>query len=110
MIPKEFILFGEKHKVKQVRSLDKGNSLGEFDPKNNTIKVKKPSKSFTQDQTEQAYFHELVHCILDHLGYINQSDDEVFVDRFGKALHQVLKTSVYDNIITENNQTNNNAT
>ena len=92
-IPKEFSLFGEKHKVKRVKLIDKGKSLGEWNPDNNTIKLSTQGRSL--DSIEQAFYHEIVHCILDHLSYEHLSNDEKFVDTFSKALHQILKTAKY---------------
>lgn len=94
-IPKEFFLFGEKHKVKLQKKVDKGQALGSWDPENNSIKLEKASKTRNQDQVEQTYIHEVVHCILDHLSYEHLSHDEKFVDVFAKALAQVLKTAKY---------------
>jgi hypothetical protein len=90
MIPKEFELFGEKHKVSKVKKIDTHGSEGEWDPNKNRIKL---LSTLPQDRMEQRYYHELVHCILDHLQYAELSSDEEFVDIFGKALHQIIKTS-----------------
>lgn len=92
MIPKEFELFGEKHKVSKLKKIDKQGSEGEWDPNTNKIKL---LSSLPEDRLEQRYYHELVHCILDHLGYTKLSEDETFVDTFAKGLHQVNKTSKY---------------
>lgn len=92
-IPKSFNLFGELHKIKLVKLIDKGKSLGEWNPDNNTIKLSTQGRSV--DSIEQTYCHEIVHAILDHLSYEHLSNDEKFVDTFSKALHQILKTSKY---------------
>lgn len=86
---KEFKLFGETYKVKELVKIDKEDSMGEYDPFKNTVKVK---KGLNQEQKEQALLHEQVHCILDNLGYYKLNDDESFVDSFAKALHQILTT------------------
>lgn len=88
-IPKKFNLFGETYNVKYLVKIDKENSVGEYDPVKNTIKIK---KGLLPEQEVQTFLHEIVHCILDNLGYKNLHEDEVFVDTFAKALHQVLKT------------------
>lgn len=92
-IPKSFSLFGEEHKVKLVKLIDRGKSLGEWNPDNNTIKISTTGRS--DDSMEQTYLHELIHAILDHLSYEHLSNDEKFVDTFSKALHQTLKTAKY---------------
>lgn len=90
MIPKQFSLFGETYKVKYLVKIDKEDSWGENCPIKNVIKIK---KGLNQEQQEATYLHELVHCVLTNLGYAKLNDDEVFVDTFAKALHQILKTS-----------------
>lgn len=91
-VPKEFTIFGEKHKVKLVKSIDKGKTYGEWDPNKNTIKIEKALSS-NPDKMEQTFLHELIHCCLDHLSYLELNKDEEFVDTLSKALHQALKTS-----------------
>ena len=94
-IPKKFNVFGESHKVKLLKKVDKGESLGDWNPANNTIRLEKASSTRNQDQVEQTLIHELVHVCLDHLGYEHLSNDEKFVDAFSKAWHQILKTAEY---------------
>lgn len=90
LIPKTFQLFGENFKVKQLKKVDRKDSWGDYNPAKNIIAVK---KGLQQDQREQSYFHEIVHCILDNLGHEELHRNEVFVDTFAKALHQILKSS-----------------
>lgn len=90
IIPKKFKIFGETYKVKQLLKVDKEGNWGEHDPSGNIIKIK---KDLQEDQKEQAYLHEIVHCILTHLNYEKLNNNETFVDTFAKALHQILKTS-----------------
>jgi predicted transcriptional regulator len=87
VIPKKFQIFGETYKVKELVRVHKDNRWGEHQPTGNVIKIK---KGLNQEQKEQAYLHELVHCILSNLSYHELDDDEVFVDQFAKALHQIL--------------------
>lgn len=93
-IPKEFTIFGERHKVKFVKSIDRGKTYGEWDPNKNIIRLEK-SLSLTPDKMEQTFIHELIHCCLDHLSYIELNKDEKFVDDLSKALHQAFKTFKY---------------
>ena len=90
MIPRKFTIFGEEIKVSFVKRVDSKDSLGEWNPNKNVIKI---NKSLSQDQKEQVFLHEMTHCILNHLSYDMISLDEGFVDRFSKALHQVLNSS-----------------
>ncbi len=86
-IPRNFSLFGETYKVRQVVKVDKKDSWGESDRVKNIIRIK---KGLNQEQKEQTYLHEVLHVALDNLGYEEYSDDEVFVDTMAKALHQIL--------------------
>lgn len=88
-IPSRFTIFGETYKVKQLVKIDKKDSWGEHDPNKNIIKVK---KGLNPEQKAQSFYHELTHCILHHLSYHTLDTNEVFVDQFSKALHQVLST------------------
>ena len=90
MIPKQFSLFGEKHKVSVINKVDNEGSEGEFCPNKNTIKL---LKSLPKERLEQRYYHEIVHCILEHIGESKLSNNEKFVDLFAKALHQIYTTS-----------------
>lgn len=46
---------------------------------------------------EQTLLHEVVHCILDQLGYHELSNDETLVQSFSLLLHQFLKTKENSN-------------
>lgn len=89
-IPKKFTIFGLTFKVTQPWKIGKGNHWGECSIASKSIKVK---RSLNQEQKEITYLHEVTHAILDSLEYNDLSHDEDFVERFSKALHQVLKTS-----------------
>lgn len=97
IIPKHFYLFGEKIKVSILKEVDKGRLYGQSDINQNKIRIAKTVRRaiLNEDQKEQTYIHELVHMILDHLGYSELSTNEEFVDRLAKCLHQALKTSEY---------------
>lgn len=90
IIPREFQIFGETYKVKQLLKIHKDGRWGEHQPTGNIIKIK---KDLNTEQKEQVYLHEIVHCILTNLSYTELNDNEEFVDRFAKALHQIIKTS-----------------
>ena len=38
------------------------------------------------------FWHEAVHCILDHLGYEEESKNEQFVEQLGQCICQILQT------------------
>lgn len=46
----------------------------------------------SESAMEQAFLHELMHCVLEHAGYSKESSDETFVDITAELLYQYLKT------------------
>lgn len=90
IIPKQFTIFGLTFKVKQLKKLGKDDHWGDCTISTKMIRLK---KDLNQEQKEVTYLHEVTHAILDCLEYTELSGDEDFVERFSKALHQVLKTS-----------------
>lgn len=94
-IPKSFMLFGEKHKVKLLKKINKEDDLGYYDPNSNTIKLKKSNEIRSQDQVEQTFYHEAIHAALDNIGQTELSKSEEFVDTLAKALHQIWKSAEY---------------
>ena len=89
-IPKTFKIFGLTFKVTQPWRIDKDDNWGECSMNKNSVKVK---RSLNKEQKEITYLHEVTHAILDSLEYNELSNNEDFVERFSKALHQVIKTS-----------------
>jgi predicted SprT family Zn-dependent metalloprotease len=95
MIPKQFKVFGQTIKVKFDKNLLRDeNNLGVWLCNENKI-ILQPStkkKPIKQENIEQIFYHELVHCILDKIGREDLSLKEDLVDLIGQVLHQVIKT------------------
>ena len=62
---------------------------GCISPRRQTITL---SKGLTREKVEQTYLHELVHGILDQLGYLDLHEDEHLVQGLAIGLHQALKS------------------
>lgn len=90
VIPKSFSIFGLSFKVKQLVKVDSKDNWGESSISKKQLIVK---KGLNQEQKEITYLHEVTHTILNCLEYNDLSNDEDFVERFSKALHQVITTS-----------------
>ncbi len=96
-IPKSFQLLGHTYKVKVVSKVDKGDdSWGQLDPHKKVLKL----RNFYLDEADkevfiETFFHELIHAILFELEYNKESNNEEFVERVGRGLHQALKTAKY---------------
>lgn len=99
MIPKFFYIFSEKIKVSFLKKIKhaEGESYGVWIENENRIKLARTlfNKPLTKEQMEQTYFHEVTHAILDSIGEPELSNNEILVDKFSKALYQVLKSSEY---------------
>ena len=91
-IPRTFELFGTTYKVEQPNKVmvDKESVLGSCNSDTGVIQVRKNLK---KDLKELTYLHELTHAILFSLEYNKLGRDEIFIERFSKALHQVIKSS-----------------
>ena len=61
--------------------------FGEIDYKNCTIKI---NKDMSVESKTESLCHEIVHGMLTHLGYINYSQDEQFVQALGNAIYQTF--------------------
>lgn len=94
-IPKKFRLFGQEIKLRYRRFPETEGEcvLGQAKAHINRIDLQRPDRSFPRTQVEQVYLHEVMHCILDALGYEKLSCNEKFVNDMAMALHQVLTTA-----------------
>ena len=90
LIPKKFKIFDSEYTVKQVKQVDAEDSMGEHDYETRVVKLK---KSLIDNEKEKIFFHEAIHCILEHLGYDKLSNDEKLVHQMASAIHQIIKTS-----------------
>lgn len=90
IIPKSFKIFNDKYTVKEYKKIDPEHSMGEHDYMKKSIKLK---RDMSIEEKERTFFHEIMHCVLDQLGYDKLSADEKFVDQIGSALHQIIKTA-----------------
>jgi hypothetical protein len=91
VIPKQFKLFGQTYEVRQPpKVMWQGDSvLGHCNSDDGIIQVRRNLK---KELKELTYLHELTHAILYSLEYNKLSNDETFVERFSRALHQALTT------------------
>lgn len=49
------------------------------------------NKSLTEELKKEALCHEIIHGILVHLGYNDESSDEKFVQQLGNAIYQTFE-------------------
>ena len=49
-------------------------------------------KELSEVSIDQTLTHEVIHCILNDLGYYEQSKDETFVQSFSLLMHQYINT------------------
>lgn len=93
-IPDKIELLGSIIKtVYDQQILEEFKQVAQHNSAFNEIRLKKrhEDRTFNEDILLENYIHELVHAMLDKLGYRKLSDDEQFVGRFSNLLVQVLK-------------------
>lgn len=94
IIPARFKIFNQTIKVIYKRDLqDKHDAVGMWVHAKNTIYLQQSTRKYiySKEQIEQAFLHEVVHCILTLLSYHNLSRNEALVDRLGMVLHQIIE-------------------
>lgn len=95
LIPKSFDCLGHTIQVellgKDLFQAVTGQTglVGYYDHDLKTIYV---LESESQSAMEQTFLHELMHCILEHAAYPDESSDESFVDLTAELLYQYMKT------------------
>ncbi len=99
-IPKAFTMFGQRIQVQFVEDLiDVTDCVGMARLRKNVIEIQPgtgPQIFRPRAQTEQTFFHELIHWALDLLCEDELSKDEKLVDKLGSMLHQAFTTMEYD--------------
>lgn len=94
-VPKEFEIFGNRILVKGKKNLqdkDGEEVLGLCDVDELTIWI---NSSVRGAKRWPVFLHETGHMVLGLLGYDDLNDDDVFVDRVGQVVYQILKTVKY---------------
>ena len=97
-IPKSFKLFGSTITVEfDNDKCDQDESYGLVKFKSNKMFLSDFAQGFKIDlnEIESSYYHEMLHFILNRLGYDDLNDDEKFVKQVSKALQQCLTTQEY---------------
>ena len=77
---------GLKHRIVECEDkFDVDLHFGQIDYKTCEILV---NKSLSEESKKETICHEMIHGILVHLGYNEQSQDEQFVQALGNAIYQ----------------------
>lgn len=80
---------GIPHKVIECEdNFNVDTHFGQIDYKACEIRI---NKDMTQEAKEETICHEMVHGILVHLGYSEQSQNEQLVQALGNAIYQGFK-------------------
>lgn len=93
-IPARLKIFNQTIKVIYKRNLiETEDAVGLWVQARNTIYLQQSTRKhkFTKEQIDQAFLHEVVHCMLTLLSYHNLSKNEPLVDRLGMVLHQIVE-------------------
>lgn len=98
-IPDEFDILGFRIYVKKVPDVyhipdvdvQTKDTIGAYLDSQKTIYLVTNGQS--KQTIEHTFFHELGHCIMEHIGREDLDEDEAFLDSLGACLHQFLKTT-----------------
>ena len=93
-IPDKIQIMGSEIKtVYEQHLLEEQGIGGQTNPSFNEIRLRKviESREIGEDKLFETYFHEVVHTILNKLGYSELANDETFVAGLSNALVQVIK-------------------
>lgn len=86
---KEIKILGTVYKIEELEQINKFEMiLGEIDYISQVIKI---DKSLNEDLKKEVLIHEILHGILDKLGYDEINEDEQKVQSIASTLYSVLK-------------------
>ena len=88
-IPRQFKAFGHTIRVRYAQ-LDRQTD-GEWRTDSKLILLSRRLHRKPRTHKEQIFLHELMHCILDHIGKHKLSSDEGLVDALAHGLHQAMR-------------------
>ena len=98
IIPKEFKLFGATIKVifDNDRCDDKdAYGLARYKTNEIFLQDKAHGENIEKTEIQCTFFHEVIHFILSRISEEKLSNNENFVKKFSRALHQVLTTQKF---------------
>ncbi|MEG1705057.1 MAG: hypothetical protein RR290_00590 [Clostridia bacterium] len=82
-------IMATEYEIQEVEQIDKFKRLlGEIDYCDQTIKL---DKNISQDLKNEVLLHEILHGILEKLGYSDLNDDEQKVHSIASTMYLVLK-------------------
>ena len=97
-IPKRVKLFGSTiNIIFDDKTCESNSGYGSAIFKEDIIYLRKNAhgNGIKETEIECTYLHEIIHFILNKNGYNKLCDDEDFVSRLARSLHQVLTTQEY---------------
>jgi hypothetical protein len=100
-LPKEFKLFGSTINVSfKNKDNNEGERYGAFQYSKCeiTLSTTQLLDKLAEDRIKDTFYHEKVHAILDFMSEKELSENEKFVDIFGKLLRQSDETSIWEDV------------
>ena len=97
-LPKQFKLGGMVVTIEVNNDILHDNALGQAFPNENKIllAIKDRQTEFPKTKVEQTLYHEILHMVLDSLGYHELSSDEKFIQSVSLLLHQAINSLQYE--------------
>lgn len=84
------------HTIKVRKNVRLKDAHGEWRQEEKTICLAKPKKEWSEHFYAQVFAHEVAHCILDHMGRPDLSENEGFVDGVSEAVLQMMLTMEFE--------------
>lgn len=91
-IPQQVSIFGLVYKIQMVDRISRESSLdGEMSPLEQVIRIDRP---MNPERAKRVFLHEVVHALVDQLGYQVGNEDERMVQGLAIGLHQALYCTI----------------
>lgn len=81
-------ILGKTFEILRADTFYKKHAWGEIDYLNQTIEIE---NSLSEDKFKETLLHEILHAILESLGFDELNEDEHLIQCLANSLHQVLK-------------------
>ena len=97
-LPAKLLILNRAVSIIRPNKVDRENSIGEFNPAGDTIKIKKGINGALLNET---MWHEIVHAILMYTGVkhsLQEGQEETIAQALGFALADVLKNNFAINL------------
>ena len=93
ILPKSIKIMGRTVTITKSEEIDHDNSLGEWDPATDNIKLK---SGINKELLNETFWHEITHAAIGYTGvkvFLNEKQDEAVAQAIGFALADILRNN-----------------